>query len=216
MYYSVMECSGVEALVGTWESGGKAEAAALAAARDHVAACGECRARFATLLAFVERDSVEGAAPLLRPLPLPPGFSDRVIGGIEERRRSGALPFGDGRRGLRFIGIAAAVALFLVGVGFGARVLVPSRGDSVSVLFVLDAPQAKSVSLVGDFNRWNPAIHVLKRRDPSQPWELKVNLPRGKMYVYDFVIDGKHWVPDPSVETKVDDGFGGSGSLLRL
>ena len=35
--------------------------------------------------------------------------------------------------------------------------------------FICNAPQAKSVSLVGDFNHWNPAAHPMKRglRAPS-------------------------------------------------
>ena len=212
MYYTVMECSSVEALVRTWESGGETEAAALAAARKHADSCVECSARFSTILDFVERDSIAGPASVLEASPLPPGFSDRVLGRIAERRRAGRGAI----IGKRFIGLAAAAALFFIGVGFGARAFVPAHHGVVSVLFILDAPAAKTVSLVGDFNKWNPAVHVLKRAEPGQPWEVRVDLQRGKMYVYDFVIDGKHWVPDPTVETKVEDGFGGSGSLLRL
>ncbi len=212
MYYYVMECSGVEALIRTWESGGQTEADARAAARKHADSCEECSARFSTILDFVERDAIDGSASVIDTPPLPPGFSDRVLGRIAERRGAGRGAY----IGRRFIGLAAAVALFFVGVGFGARVFVPARGNVASVLFILDAPSAKSVSLVGDFNKWDPAVHVLKRPEPGKPWELRVDLQRGKMYVYDFVIDGKHWVPDPTVETKVEDGFGGSGSLLRL
>ncbi len=206
----MMECTKVEALVRTWETGGLPEAATLAAARSHARGCAVCAPRFDAVLALMERDVEGGDATVIPPPALPPGFTDRVLGRIESRRR----PFLS-TRGLVFAA-AAALALFFVGVGFGARFLPRQRGNTVSVLFVLNAPSAKSVSLVGDFNKWNPAVHELRRRDPGQPWELRISLPKGKMYVYDFVIDGVRWVPDPSVEAKVDDGFGGSGSLLRL
>ncbi|HUX39472.1 MAG TPA: isoamylase early set domain-containing protein [Rectinemataceae bacterium] len=204
----MMECAKVEVLVRTWESGGLPEAESLAAARTHARGCAACAPRFDAILALIGRD-VEGASALPAAV-LPAGYADRVLGRIESRRHSSISS-----RGL-VLAAAAALALFLVGAGFGSRVLAPQRRNTVSVLFVLNAPSAKTVSLVGDFNKWNPAVHELRRKDPGQPWELRVELPKGKMYVYDFVIDGVRWVPDPSVEAKVDDGFGGSGSLLRL
>jgi len=203
-----MDCAGVEALIRTWESGRNADALSLATARAHAASCAMCRSRFEAVLIFAARDTAEGSASIATSFSLSPGFVDRVFGRIEgERHRS---------RTHSTLLVAAAAALFFVGAGFGARMVADSRTDTVSVLFVLDAPMAKSVSLVGDFDKWNPAVHALSRKGPAQPWELRLDLPRGRMYVYDFVIDGTRWVPDPSVEARVEDGFGGAGSLLRL
>lgn len=202
-----MKCSDVESVVGAWEAGRRVGAAAISSARGHLASCPSCAERFDALFALIELDEMEVPSPLLPETPVFVGFSDRVLGRIEGSRRN--------RFPIQWIGLAAAMVVLVMGVAWYARAAAPGS-STVSVLFVLDAPSARSVSLVGDFNKWNPAAHVLRRSGPGKPWELRITLPKGKMYVYDFVIDGEQWVPDPAVQTRVDDGFGGSGSLLRL
>lgn len=54
--------------------------------------------------------------------------------------------------------------------------------------FVCNAPQAQSVSLVGDFNGWNPALHRMKRM-PDGAWLLTVDLKHGH-HRYAFLVDG--------------------------
>jgi 1,4-alpha-glucan branching enzyme len=54
--------------------------------------------------------------------------------------------------------------------------------------FYCPAPQATKVSLVGDFNRWNPSSH------PMQPaadgvWFLKLDMHHGH-HRYAFMVDG--------------------------
>ncbi|HYT61112.1 MAG TPA: isoamylase early set domain-containing protein [Haliangiales bacterium] len=56
------------------------------------------------------------------------------------------------------------------------------------VNFICNAPQAQSVSLVGDFNHWNPASHSMKRM-PDGAWLLLVELPHGH-HRYAFLVDG--------------------------
>ena len=110
---------------------------------------------------------------------------------------------------------AAAAAIFVVGISFGiffARI----NGDSVTVRFVLDAPEATSVYLAGDFNAWSGEGYKLSRSSPSALWEISVKLKKDKTYVYNFIVNGDRWIADPKVPTKIDDGFGGFGSLLRL
>ena len=50
------------------------------------------------------------------------------------------------------------------------------------------APQAQSVSLVGDFNNWNPAAHPMKQM-PDKAWFLTVELKHGH-HRYAFLVDG--------------------------
>ena len=62
--------------------------------------------------------------------------------------------------------------------------------------FVLVAPRAASVALVGDFNDWDPG------RTPLHPaatgvWSVNVPLQPGQ-HQYAFVVDGKDWRPDPA------------------
>jgi 1,4-alpha-glucan branching enzyme len=54
--------------------------------------------------------------------------------------------------------------------------------------FICNAPQAQSVSLVGDFNGWNPAAHPMKQM-PDKAWLLTVELKHGH-HRYAFLIDG--------------------------
>jgi len=58
-----------------------------------------------------------------------------------------------------------------------------------AVNFICNAPQAQSVSLVGDFNRWDPAAHLMKRM-PDRAWLLTVELKHGH-HRYAFLVDGK-------------------------
>jgi len=54
--------------------------------------------------------------------------------------------------------------------------------------FICNAPQAQSVSLVGDFNGWKPAAHQMKRM-PDGAWLLSVELRHGH-HRYAFLVDG--------------------------
>jgi 1,4-alpha-glucan branching enzyme len=57
-----------------------------------------------------------------------------------------------------------------------------------AINFVCHAPQAKAVSLVGDFNQWNPAAHPMKQM-PDRSWLLNVELKHGH-HRYAFLVDG--------------------------
>jgi 1,4-alpha-glucan branching enzyme len=58
-----------------------------------------------------------------------------------------------------------------------------------AVSFICNAPQAQSVSLVGDFNQWNPASHPMKQM-PDKAWALMVELKHGH-HRYAFLVDGQ-------------------------
>jgi 1,4-alpha-glucan branching enzyme len=57
-----------------------------------------------------------------------------------------------------------------------------------AVNFICRASQAKSVSLVGDFNQWNPATHPMKQM-PDHSWLVTVELKHGH-HRYAFLVDG--------------------------
>ena len=57
-----------------------------------------------------------------------------------------------------------------------------------AVNFICNAPQAKAVSVVGDFNAWNPVAHPLKQM-PDHSWLLTVELKHGH-HRYAFLVDG--------------------------
>jgi len=55
--------------------------------------------------------------------------------------------------------------------------------------FICNAPQARSVALVGDFNHWNSASHPMKCM-PDGAWLLGVDLKHGH-HRYAFLVDGQ-------------------------
>ena len=57
-----------------------------------------------------------------------------------------------------------------------------------AISFICHAPQAKTVSLLGDFNQWNPANHLMKQM-PDHSWLLTVELKHGH-HRYAFLVDG--------------------------
>ncbi len=57
-----------------------------------------------------------------------------------------------------------------------------------AVHFICPAPQAQKVSVVGDFNAWNPATHPL-RQGPDKVWITTVELKHGH-HRYAFWVDG--------------------------
>lgn len=84
--------------------------------------------------------------------------------------------------------------------------------DTVYVRFELDAPAARQVALAGSFNGWGDRTIALAKA-PDGIWSVTVALPVGE-HRYDFVVDGTHWVADPTAHAQVADGFGGTNSVI--
>ena len=113
------------------------------------------------------------------------------------------------------LALAAALALWLL----PRRSQPADRGppavavrDTVYVRFQLSAPAAHDVSLAGSFNGWSTASLTLHRHEDGS-WETTVPLPIGE-HRYLFVVDGQRWIPDPTAQAQVDDGFGGTNSVI--
>ena len=88
-----------------------------------------------------------------------------------------------------------------------------SDGAANPFQFVLVAPQAASVALVGDFNDWDPA------RSPMQTaqgvWATTVPLAPGR-YRYAFLVNGVEWRADPGAPRARDDEFGTPSSVITV
>ncbi len=92
-----------------------------------------------------------------------------------------------------------------------------SQGSGVrsdSYQFVLVAPQAASVALVGDFNDWDPARSPM-RATHSGLWATIVPLPPGR-YHYAFLVNGVEWRRDPAAPAALDDDFGAPSSVVTV
>ena len=95
-----------------------------------------------------------------------------------------------------------------------APISTPNR-EADGVKFVLVAPQAARVSLVGDFNRWDPAANPMERTPTGGTWSVVVPLSAGR-HEYAFVVDGKQWLPDPSAPLAPVDGLGAPNSVVLV
>jgi len=81
------------------------------------------------------------------------------------------------------------------------------------VHFYCAAPNAQAVSLIGDFNGWDPRADPMERKVDGW-WILDVPLTHGH-HRYQFVVDGKP-VLDPHAAGVVHDESIGAVSLIAV
>ena len=79
--------------------------------------------------------------------------------------------------------------------------------------FICNAPDARQVSVVGDFNDWDPQANQMKRQ-PDGAWLLQVQLNHGHHH-YCFLVDGKRKL-DPKAQGIARDLKGEKVSLLAV
>ena len=89
----------------------------------------------------------------------------------------------------------------------------PKKQNKKRITFKLNAPEAQSVSLVGDFNSWNPDAHPLKKNSNGS-WKTSVSLSPGR-YEYRFLVDGQ-WQNDPNCASCVPNTFGSENCIITL
>ena len=82
-----------------------------------------------------------------------------------------------------------------------------------SVNFVCDAPEAQSVTLVGDFNNWNAYSHPMKKQ-PDGAWLLRPELKHGH-HRYAYLVDGVMTL-DPRANGTARNPQGEKVSLLSV
>ena len=113
--------------------------------------------------------------------------------------------------------LAAALALVLV-IGFAAGLVTnrtaPPQPNRVAMSFVLAAPTAKRVALVGDFNDWNDRVTPMQRGSDGA-WTVQVELVPGN-YSYAFVVNDSTWYSDPRAPVLAQDDFGRPSSVVLV
>lgn len=118
---------------------------------------------------------------------------------------------------LRVVPAAAALLVCLLSAGYvfrgGTGQLPPSGSEKgIPVTFTLKMPDARSVHVVGSFNRWHPHRGEMRKSDEAT-WTIMLRLPEGR-HEYAFLVDGTRVVPDPHSEFYQDDGFGNQNNIL--
>ena len=149
-----------------------------------------------------------------------PRRGSRVRSLLLQRREFALAPLAGLAAAAGLVGIGVIAGLFYnrdgrVPIEQGTPVVVyPQLPDSVVprvVKFVLIAPQAARVAVVGDFNGWDetrtPAV-----RQADGTWSTFVELRPGR-HVYSFIVDGQ-FIRDPAAPMAPDDGFGQINSVI--
>jgi chromosome partitioning protein len=80
------------------------------------------------------------------------------------------------------------------------------------VLFTLEAPNAHSVQLAGDFNSWEPSGSEMELS--SGVWRKIIALAPGR-YRYRYIVDGR-WKPDPLNPRVEPSPYGDYDSVIAL
>jgi 1,4-alpha-glucan branching enzyme len=81
------------------------------------------------------------------------------------------------------------------------------------VTFSLEAPKAKQVTLLGDFNQWNAKTQPMKKNSKGK-WNKTIMLVPGR-YEYRFLVDGK-WQNDPHNENVCPNCYGSDNNYLTI
>lgn len=81
------------------------------------------------------------------------------------------------------------------------------------VHFVYYDPRAERVSVIGDFNAWQPDATPMETIAPGM-WHAAIPLPPPGRYGYKFLVDNDRWLDDPENSEKEADGYGGFNAVL--
>src|SRR5262245_24574255 len=159
-----------------------------------------------------EDDVVERVVRQLRqPVSIDPSLDARVMAEIA----ADAAPLATPRprfplRRWPWLAAAAALGAILIARPWSGGT---DQGGLNAFQFVLVAPHASSVAVVGDFNDWDPA------RSPMQTaqgvWATTLPLAPGR-YRYAFLINGVEWRADPGAPAARDDEFGTPSSVITV
>ena len=172
----------------------------------------------------------EVADALKRPVDVDAAFDGRVMAAVRRlpvHRRLGLwaralrprtltlrpLPVGIGA----MVAAAAVFVLMLPAVRAFDRQLSAHRetavGQDRAVQFVLVAPTARKVAVVGDFNDWDRDSAYDATHEGGGVWAVTARIPAGH-HRYAFVVDDSLWMADPAAPRVVDADFGTPSSAL--
>jgi 1,4-alpha-glucan branching enzyme len=85
-----------------------------------------------------------------------------------------------------------------------------SSSDGARLTFAL--PVAGPVSVVGEFNDWDPAAHPMKRRSNGLR-SVVLTLPPGR-YSFRYLAEGGSFFDDPEADAVEPNGFGETHSVV--
>jgi 1,4-alpha-glucan branching enzyme len=86
--------------------------------------------------------------------------------------------------------------------------------DECEVTFTYDNESATGVSLVGDYNGWEP-VAMKKANKAGSPFRVKVRLPKGGEYQFRYHVDDSYWANDDGADAYWPNEFGETNSVVN-
>jgi len=83
----------------------------------------------------------------------------------------------------------------------------------ISTQFTFRSRVAHRVTVVGDFNGWDPSATPMSREEGGALWSVNVPLSLGR-HVYAFLVDDTIMQTDPDAPVTKDPDFGVKGSVV--
>lgn len=88
-----------------------------------------------------------------------------------------------------------------------------TSGRPTKVTFALPTSDCdQPVSVVGEFNGWDPLAHPLKKRSNGTR-SVSVELEPGRSYRFKYLADDGSWLVDPDADL-VDNDYAGVDSIV--
>jgi len=210
-------CDRIDELMRAWERTGVLSQGELALLGAHLGQCRRCASAYGPLLPLLRRGAGGASGLSAAGRQLSEGFTEAFMARLAAAPAvRAARPRRRGPAPRLQLAVAAAAALLAVAGFLGWFWGLLPGGEEILVRFELTAPEARNVNLVGDFSGWDPQRLAMKDATGNGDWQITVRLKKGRVYTYNFLMDGRRWVADPSSPRQVNDGFGGTSSVLEL
>ncbi|MET9342102.1 isoamylase early set domain-containing protein [Nonomuraea sp. NPDC003804] len=86
----------------------------------------------------------------------------------------------------------------------------PDKNAMVAITFSLPGEVTGPVSVVGDFNDWDPYVHPMTK-GPDGRHAVTVTVPQGLTFAFRYLRDGGIWFDDPQA-----DEYDARGGILHV
>jgi 1,4-alpha-glucan branching enzyme len=88
------------------------------------------------------------------------------------------------------------------------------KADACAVSFSVPKDLgASTISLVGDFNDWNPNTHPMKRLKDGD-FSITITVKTGREYQFRYLLDGHRWENDWEADKYAPNEFGVENSVV--
>jgi len=72
------------------------------------------------------------------------------------------------------------------------------------------------ISVVGDFNNWDPHQHKFSHKHSDGSSSVEVVLDAGKEYQFRYLCDGQTWLNEPKADKEIPTHYGDSKNSVIL